>query len=111
MQLSFVTTVENLSDEATTLDLAERIPVAQNPEIRVSQVRVTPARPADSTGIVRWTLSLAPHQRQALRVSYRVDYPATLALEPRSRAADPSAPAPARKRSLDESLADFESQL
>lgn len=110
MQLSFVTTVENLSDEATLIDIAERIPVARNPSIRVSRVEVTPAQRSDASGIVRWSLPLQAKQRREIRVSYQVDYPASLALDVQRHEPSPSPAAP-RKRSLEEDLIELESQM
>lgn len=117
MQLSFVTTVENLSDRRLTLALAERVPVSENVEIRVSRVQITPAKRPDAEGIARWNLSLEPGEKRQFRVSYQVDYPPSLVLDvkrkkesaPRRSPARPS-PAPA-DYDIEQQIVDFEEML
>lgn len=120
MQLSFVSKAKNLSDRPVTVVVAERVPVSENDDIRVSNVRITPAGKPDVKGIVRWTLTLAPLEERELRVSYQVEYPPSLvidvrrkrAIEPSSPSAPPS-PSPARSPSPDfeERIMDLEQQL
>ncbi|MFO0586908.1 MAG: mucoidy inhibitor MuiA family protein [Polyangiaceae bacterium] len=90
MQLSFVTTVKNLSDRDATLVLAERVPVSENTDIRVTNVKISPTEKPDSKGIYRWTLTLKPHEEQKIRISYQVDYPSSLILDVRRKQAAPS---------------------
>ncbi len=109
MQLSFVTTVKNLSDRETTLVLAERIPVSENNDIKVSNVKISPNEKPDAKGIYRFTLKLSPREEQKIRISYQVDYPSSLILDVRrkqmreapaspSPSPSPAAPAPAPKK-------------
>jgi uncharacterized protein (TIGR02231 family) len=95
MKVSFIVTVENLSGRATALTLADRIPVSENREIKVSNVKVTPAKNADSRGILRWDLKLKAKEKREFRISYQVDYPRALIIDARrKRAAQPARPAP-----------------
>jgi uncharacterized protein (TIGR02231 family) len=114
MQLSFVSTAKNLSDRPVTVVLAERIPVSENSEIRVSNVRIAPGEKTDAKGIVRWTVTLAPREEREFRVSYQVEYPPSLVLDVRrkqmSRPASPSPAAP-RKMDFEEKLMHIEQQL
>lgn len=101
MQLSFVSTVKNLSDRETTVVVAERVPVSENSDIRVSNIRISPNEKPDIKGIVRWTLTLKPREARELRVSYQVEYPPSLILDVRrkqmySPPASPASPSPAR---------------
>ncbi len=123
MQLSFVSTVKNLSDRKITIVLAERIPISENTDIRVSNVRIAPNEKPDVKGIVRWTLNLAPREERAFRVSYQVDYPPSLVLDVRRKQmrapspspADADAPAPARapapKLDFEERILEMEQAL
>jgi uncharacterized protein (TIGR02231 family) len=75
MKLSFVVTAENLGSEPLTLDLSERIPVAQSEDIEVNNVETPRKVKPDSQGLVRWTETLPPKAKLSWRVSYTLDYP------------------------------------
>ena len=75
MKLSFVVTAENLGNEPLTLDLSERIPVAQSEDIEVNNVETPRKVKPDSQGLVRWTETLPPKAKLSWRVSYTLDYP------------------------------------
>lgn len=119
MQLSFVTTAKNLSAEDVELVLAERVPVSENTEIVVSDVKITPTAKPDIEGIVRWTLTLKPGEERELRISYQIDYPPSLVLDvERRRRAAPPAPSPAspyspapKKYDLEDRIHDLEHNL
>lgn len=117
MQVRFVITVENLSAEPTTFELADRIPVSENKDIVVDKVKVTDGVKPDRQGLVHWNITLAPKERRELQVSYQVEYPALLVLEAqRRRDAEPSGAAPAspskhRAKHIDEQLLDLESSF
>jgi hypothetical protein len=81
MKVAFVVSVENLSPEKTALTLADRIPVSENREIKVDQIDITPAVKANSQGILNWDLELPAGERRQFRISYQIEYPATLILE------------------------------
>lgn len=101
MQLSFVSTAKNLSERPVTLVLAERIPVSENTEIRVSNVRISPNEKPDLKGIVRWTITLAPKEQREFRVSYQVEYPPSLVIDVRRKQMRPPSPSPAAPRKID----------
>ncbi|WAS99530.1 mucoidy inhibitor MuiA family protein [Nannocystis punicea] len=109
MQLSFVSKAKNLSERPVTVVLAERIPVSENNEVRVSNVRIGPNEKPDGKGIVRWTVTLAAREERQFRVSYQVDYPPTLVLDVKRKRMEkmqsPSPPSPAPARM------DFEERL
>lgn len=118
MQLSFVSTAKNLSERPVTLVLAERIPVSENTDIRVSNVKISPNEKPDAKGIVRFTVTLAPREERAFRVSYQVEYPPSLIFDVRRKqqmeAPSPSpAAAPPRPRKMDfeERLIQIEQQF
>ena len=120
MQLSFVSTARNLSDRPVTVVLAERTPVSENTDIRVSNVRIVPGEKVDAKGIVRWTVTLAAREAREFRVSYQVEYPPSLVLDVRrkqmqmpspSPSSPSSAPPKARKMDFEEKLIQIENQL
>jgi uncharacterized protein (TIGR02231 family) len=112
MQLAFVTTAKNLSDQNVELVLAQRVPVSENSEIVVSNVKIAPAGKPDAEGIVRTTLTLKPREERELRISYQIDYPPSLVFDVRRRRAaqpaSPASPSAAPRKQLEERIYDFE---
>jgi uncharacterized protein (TIGR02231 family) len=113
MEVSFIVTVENLSNEATELTLADRIPVSENREIKIERVKISPSVKADSRGILNWKVELGPKESREYRISYQVEYPAELVIEARRRRAAEPAAAPGRRKKkkgyrIDEQLMDLE---
>ncbi len=107
MQLAFVVTVENLSGKPVSLTLADHVPVSEEREIIISNVKVSPDAKPDSKGILKWRLSLQPKEKREIDVQYQIEYPPTLVVEmrrqdalpshmasPRGAAPSPAAPAP-----------------
>ena len=47
-----------------TLDLSDRIPVSENKDIAVRNVKISPAIEPNSRGILNWTLSLQPKEKR-----------------------------------------------
>lgn len=87
MKVSFLVTVENLSDEQVVVDLADRIPVSENKEIEVDDVEITGDKEPDSKGLLRWKLTLAPREKRTFRIAYEVEYPPQLVREMHRRRA------------------------
>jgi uncharacterized protein (TIGR02231 family) len=114
MKVAFVVTVENLSESATSLLLADRIPVSQNKEIKVENVRIEPEIKPDSQGLLQWDLALKPKELRRFKISYEVEYPPTLILETeRQRSSEPAprpgrAPQQRKEYKLEEQLYDLE---
>lgn len=113
MQVRFIVTAENLSAEATTFTLADRIPVSENRDITVDRVKITDAVKPDAQGLLHWDVTLGPKERREFQVSYQVEYPALLVLEAQRRrelepAPSPASPAKRRAKQIDEQLLDLE---
>jgi uncharacterized protein (TIGR02231 family) len=85
MQVAFIVTVENLAAQETAMTLADRIPVSENKDIKVGNVKITDGVRPDSRGIVNWALRLKPREKRVFRIAYEVEYPAELILETRRR--------------------------
>ncbi len=98
MKVAFVVTVENLSADPVTLDLADRVPVSENKEIEVDDISVSGDKEPDSKGLLKWHLTLQPKEKKSFRIAYRVEYPPELVQQihrskMEMRKAMPSAPA------------------
>jgi uncharacterized protein (TIGR02231 family) len=72
---SFLVSAENLSDHSVSVQLAERIPVSETDEIKVSGVKISPDGKPDAKGLLRWDLDLGPKKRREFRVEYTIEYP------------------------------------
>jgi uncharacterized protein (TIGR02231 family) len=103
MALAFVVTVENLSGKPVSLTLADRVPVSEEREIVISNVKISPDVKADSKGILKWQLTLQPKEKRQIEIQYQIEYPPTLVVEmKRQQAAEPSPAARAAPRSPSE---------
>ena len=91
VQASFLVSVENLSDKPMSVQLADRVPVSESDEVKVSGVKITPEGKPDAKGLLRWELSLAAKQAKEFRVEYTIEYPNDL---PARKAAAGAVPAP-----------------
>lgn len=78
LQVAYLVSVENLSDQAVALQLTDRVPVAETEEIRVRNVRVLPESRPDDKGLLKWELSLAAKQAREFRIEYTLEYPTDL---------------------------------
>jgi uncharacterized protein (TIGR02231 family) len=96
MQLTFVVTVENLSNRPMPLQLADRVPVSEDKDITISGVKISPDVKPDSKGILRWPLTVNPKEKQRFEIQYTIEYPPTLVVEMKrnQHAAPAASPAP-----------------
>ncbi|MBI2376648.1 MAG: mucoidy inhibitor MuiA family protein [Deltaproteobacteria bacterium] len=86
LTVSFVVSVENLSDRPRTLQLTDRVPVAQLDEIELDDVETPNKVEPDPNGVIRWSAMLAPRQKLAWRVGFTLEYPSDLLQRSRSEA-------------------------
>ncbi len=100
MQTAFLVTVENLSDRPVSLQLADRIPVSDNDEIRVSGVRIQPEVEPDTKGLLKWDVALAPKEKKEFRIEYTLAYPQNLQVVP-MKDGESAAPAELHKQIRD----------
>jgi uncharacterized protein (TIGR02231 family) len=109
MQLAFVVTVENLSSKATTVELADRLPVSEDKDVVITGVKISPDVKPDSKGILRWPLTLQAKEKRKFEIQYQIEYPPTLVLEMRRNKAEepspelaaPGLPMPAPRKAYD----------
>ena len=86
MTLSFLVTAENLGSTPLSIDLSERIPVAQTEEVEVDDVEVPHKVKPDTQGLVKWTETVPPHGKVSWRIGYTLEYPTDFVA--RAKAAD-----------------------
>ena len=104
--VSWIVSAENLGNSAVNLQLADRVPVSENDDIKVSNVRVTPDGKPDAKGLLKWDVPLAAKQKKQFRVEYTLEYPTDLLTRYRTnRAANPS---PAAKERVFEDIDQLE---
>jgi len=110
MQLAFIVKVENLSDRETSLTLSDRIPVSENKDIKVDNIKIKPLVKADSKGLLSWALTLKPHEVRTFEISYQIEYPPTLVVETRRKGFSPGSPSPARGKDyrIEDQVRDYE---
>jgi len=81
---AFLTTIENFTGRRISLTVFDQIPVSQREEIVVESVAQQPAEvitDEEKPGVFRWTLELAPSQKQELQLSYRVRHPVNMQVQ------------------------------
>jgi hypothetical protein len=110
MQVSFLVTIENLSDQSVALQLTDRVPVSETDEVRVSGVKIQPDGKPDAKGLLHWDLNLAGKQTKEFRIEYTLEYPTELpkATTPMPGRSSTGAPAMAPPSSLHEQIRSLE---
>jgi uncharacterized protein (TIGR02231 family) len=79
LKVAFVIQVENSGEEPVSVRLADRIPVSDDRDIHVTQVKIKPAAAPDHEGLALWEIDIAPKATEELQISYTMTYPADLA--------------------------------
>jgi uncharacterized protein (TIGR02231 family) len=106
MQASFLVSVENLSQRPVSLQLADRLPVSQNEDVKVSGIKIVPELKPDIKGLLRWDVNLAARQTKDFRIDYTLDYPTELPERP--PAVDPATGLPVPASELREEIKKLE---
>jgi len=75
LDLSFAVSAENLGSTPITLEISERIPVAQTEEIEVDDVDLPDRAKPDAQGLVKLTKVLPPRSKVGWRIAYNLYYP------------------------------------
>lgn len=117
MAVAFVITVENLSEKPAAFQLADRVPVSENEEIRVQSVKIQPDAKPDSKGLLKWDVTLAPKEKREFRLDYTLEYPLDLPQRPvgneklQIHGADRQFNAPAAPADLSEQIRGLEAKF
>ncbi len=113
MKIAYMVTLENLSKKATNVSLADRIPVSENKDIKIDNIKISAGAKPDNQGILHWEVTLQPNEKRQYRISYQVEYPPELVLDAqRNRKSRRRAPnSPARRYKIEDQLMDLEEAL
>ena len=80
----FLTLVENFTGRRISLSVFDQVPVSDREEIVVESVHQEPSeieRDKEKPGVFHWQLTLAPNQKEELRLSYRVKHPVEMQIQ------------------------------
>ncbi len=108
LEVAFMVTVENLGFEPVTIEIGDRIPVARDEDIEVSDVEVPKGVKPDQNGVIRWTETIPPRSKRSWRIAYTLEYSTATVTRVREEKKKmqmrmaPSSPAPAPKSLMDE---------
>ena len=75
VERGFSVEVKNNKSTAINLRLEDRVPVTQNKEIKVDDIKTNDADYDENTGILTWKISLAPKASTKKQFSYEVRFP------------------------------------
>jgi uncharacterized protein (TIGR02231 family) len=108
LTVSYEISVENLDDSAVTIELGDRVPVAQLDDIEIDDVKVPEAAKRDRDGVVKWTAQVPAKKKVTWRIEYRLEYPNDLLSKAKNRS---KAPMPAPQQKLYEDIERYEKML
>jgi uncharacterized protein (TIGR02231 family) len=78
MVVSFLISAENTGDRPLPLRLADRIPVSNDKDIKVSSVRIEPSITPGEDGLLTWETTIEPKSTRTFTLRYVVEYPTGL---------------------------------
>lgn len=111
LKVSFLITAENLSNKPITLDLTDRVPVAQLEDIEIEDLVVPKGARRDANGLTRWQAVIPPGHKGSWRIGYTLEYPNDLAQRQAENSKRTSAPAAAPARLLMKDIEQLEDSL
>ncbi|WP_035336714.1 DUF4139 domain-containing protein [Dokdonia sp. PRO95] len=75
VDMAYSTTVRNNKNTPINLKMVDRVPVSQNKEIKVDDIETADAAYDKDTGLLEWTINLAPSDSSKKEFSYELKYP------------------------------------
>ncbi|WP_066376616.1 mucoidy inhibitor MuiA family protein [Anabaena sp. CA = ATCC 33047] len=70
--------ITNLLNQETDLTLTEQLPISRNEQIKVRLIRTNPPIQLSEMGILEWSLTIPPQQRQEIYYQFAVEHPPEL---------------------------------
>ncbi|MCF0209781.1 MAG: DUF4139 domain-containing protein, partial [Bacteroidales bacterium] len=67
--------VKNTKSEKINISLKDQVPISNNTEIKVFDIKYTEGDFNANTGLIRWNLNLEPKEEKIITFSYSVKYP------------------------------------
>ncbi|TVZ23261.1 uncharacterized protein (TIGR02231 family) [Dokdonia sp. Hel_I_63] len=74
VDMAYSTTVKNNKTTGINLKMVDRVPVSQNKEIKVDDIETSDATYDKDTGLLEWTIKLAPSDSSKKEFSYELKY-------------------------------------
>lgn len=71
----YTTSVRNTRKDAVTITIVDQVPVSNDKDIEIEDKDTKGAEYNESTGEVKWTITLKPNETQNLKIGYTVKYP------------------------------------
>ena len=75
IDMAYATTIKNNKTKAIKLNMVDRIPISQNKEIKVDEMETGDAIFDKDTGLLEWSITLAPTATTKKEFSYELKYP------------------------------------
>ena len=75
IDIAYAVTVKNNKNKAITLKMEDRIPISQNKEIKVDDIKTNDAVYDKETGMMQWEVSLTPGTSTKKEFGYQLKYP------------------------------------
>lgn len=80
----FLTTIENFKGETIDVVVLDQIPVSDNDEIKIENLKENPApseEDKEKPGVRKWKLTLKPKQKTLMSQAYRIKFPVDFSVE------------------------------
>ncbi len=74
-QMAYTTTIRNTRKEAINIILEDQVPVSNNSSVAIEDVETGTAERNESTGSLKWALSVASNETKTNTFTYTVKYP------------------------------------
>lgn len=74
-QMAYTTTIRNTRKEAINIILEDQVPVSNNSSVEIEDVEVGNAERNESTGSLKWSLSVPSNETRINTFAYTVKYP------------------------------------
>jgi hypothetical protein len=74
-QMAYTTTIRNTRKEAINIILEDQVPVSNNSTVEIQDIEVGNAERNESTGSLRWSLSVPSNETKVNTFAYTVKYP------------------------------------
>ena len=73
--------VKNAKNSPIDLSIKDQIPISQNSDIKITDVKTNEGTLNSNTGIIKWNIKMTPKESKELKFSYTVKYPKDYSLE------------------------------
>ncbi len=76
IKLAYKITAQNLRKNKVDIEILDQLPISQNTKIEIKDQKITPApSKKDEKGLLTWTLTLEPQEKQEIIIEFTIEYP------------------------------------